>query len=165
LLGGCSPVALPRFESVLAANDSATAALGQWCAARHFADPPRITAALVRGDDAPRPAEAAGLDGYRHVRLGCGGTVLSEAHNWYARRLLTAEMNRLLDSTDTPFGTAVAALHFRRERIAAARGAAEGCPRGTVISHRARLVLPDGRELARLVECYTRANLRANVAG
>lgn len=157
---GCTLAALPRFEATLASTPSATAALGQWCAARQFADPPRIAARLVRGDDAPRPAGAAGLSGYRHVRLSCGPRVLSEAHNWYARERLTAQMNRLLDQTDTPFGTAVAALGFRRERLDEVRGAAPGCPRGTVLSHRARLALPDGATLALVVECYTRANLK-----
>jgi chorismate-pyruvate lyase len=157
LQAACTPVQLPRFEATLAANDSATAALGQWCSARHMADPPRIAATLVRGEDAPPPPDAAGLSGYRHVRLSCGQTVLSEAHNWYARGLLTDAMNRTLDTTDTPFGTSVAALGFRRERLGAVRGAAPGCPRATVLSHRARLVLPDGRVLALVVECYTPA--------
>lgn len=157
---GCTPVALPRFEAALAADDSATSALRGWCEARHIAAPARITAAQVKGADAPAPAAARGLTGYRHVRLSCGNVILSEAHNWYDRSLLTAEMNQRLDQTDTPFGTATAALRFRRERLASSRGAASGCPRGTVLSHRARLILPDGRPLALLVECYTRANLR-----
>ncbi|WP_221774198.1 hypothetical protein [Novosphingobium flavum] len=156
---GCTPP-LPRFEKTLAAQDSATAALGAWCEARHIASPARITASRIRGDDAPPPAELAGANaGYRHVRLSCGNSVLSEAHNWYSRDLLTPEMNRVLDTTDTPFGTVVAPLHFRRERLSSTRGAAAGCPAGTILSHRARLTLPGGQPLALLVECYTRANL------
>ena len=158
---------MPRFEATLAGTDSATAALNQWCAARHIASPPRISAALVALSATPAapppPADLGVLDGpvgYRQVRLSCGKSVLSVAQNWYARDALTGDMNRALDQTDTPFGTAVAALDFRRERLSARRGAGPGCPRGTIVSHRARLVLPSGRTLALLIECYTRANLR-----
>ena len=158
---GCTGPALPRFEATLAATDSATKGLATWCQARHLASPARISARQIKGDDAPRPADAAAFTGYRHVRLSCGNFVLSEAHNWYARARLSPEMNRVLDTTDTPFGTVAAPLGFRRERLSAARGAAQGCPRGTILSHRARLVLPDGQPLALVVECYTQANLKS----
>ncbi len=57
--------------------------------------------------------------GYRRVRLKCGDRVLSEADNWYVPARLTPEMNRVLETTDTPFGKAVAALHFRRHTLSA----------------------------------------------
>lgn len=156
----CAAPSLPRFEAALAANDSATAALKNWCEARGIAHPARITAAPVKDERiAPPPSEAPQFNGYRHVRLSCGGVVLSEAHNWYDRTLLTPEMNRQLDTTDRPFGTVVAPLAFRRKRLATLRGSAPGCPRETVLSHRARLILPDGGILALVVECYTPANL------
>lgn len=163
----CAPTSLARFRQTLAAQDSATAALAGWCAAQGLASPATITATPVLGGERIVPAEVPGLlalssgqrPGYRHVRLSCGNTVLSEAHNWYARERLSAAMNRLLDETDTPFGKAVAALHFTRQRLDEARGAHFGCPRGTVLSHRARLVLPEGQPLAMVLECYTRANL------
>ena len=63
-----------------------------------------------------------------------------------------------LDAMDSK---AVAALKFTRERLGERKGASFGCPAGTVLSHRARLVLPGGQPLALVVECYTRANLRA----
>lgn len=159
--------ALAALEATLAAQDSATAGLGQVCAARHLADPATISATLVKGQDALPPPD---LDdtlkltedqeaGYRHVRLSCGGKVLSEAHNWYAPQRLTPAMNKVLDTTDTPFGKAVMALNFRRERLGAIEGAAPGCPRDTVLSHRALLRLPDGAPLALVVECYTPATL------
>ena len=47
LVAGCSPT-LNRFERMLAANDSATAALGQWCAARGIAAPATIRAIALR---------------------------------------------------------------------------------------------------------------------
>ncbi|EHH68819.1 chorismate--pyruvate lyase family protein [Gluconobacter morbifer] len=53
----------------------------------------------------------------RHVRLLCGTTPLSDAWNWYVPERLTAEMNRLLDTTDTPFGRAVRETRFRRQRL------------------------------------------------
>lgn len=167
-LAACSSPRLPEFERTLAAQPSATAALGQWCAARRIADPAKITAAPVRGDDGAEPADlrqllaipAARPAGYRHVRLSCGGAVLSEAHNWFVPDRLTPQMNAVLASTDTPFGIVAAPLRFTRERLESRRGRAGGCPRGTALSHRALLRLPDGQPLALVVECYTSANLR-----
>ena len=167
VLGGCAGAQLPALEQTLAAQDSATAALGQWCAARHLAEPARITARPAYDADAPPPADLRQLlgattndgIGYRHVRLSCGPVVLSEAHNWYLPSRLTLAMNTALTTSDTPFGTVVAPLHFTRQRLDSRRGAAPGCPARTILSHRARLRLPDGRPLALVVECYTPANL------
>ena len=44
--------------------------------------------------------------------------MLSEADNWYVPSRLDAEMNRVLETTDTPFGRAVAALEPTRQTIA-----------------------------------------------
>lgn len=167
-LGGCASSKLPEFEATLAADPSATAALGQWCGMRQIADPPRIAATPVVGVMQAQPADARVLLGipaseplgYRHVQLSCGDAVLSEAHNWYVPALLTPEMNAALATTDTPFGKVAAPLHFSRERLTSQRGRGAGCPTGTVLTHRALLRLPDGRPLALVVECYTRANLR-----
>jgi hypothetical protein len=68
-------------------------------------------------------------------------------------------MNEALETSDTPFGKVVAPLGFTRKRLASRRGAAEDCPKDTVLSHRALLELPDGRPLSLVVECYTTANL------
>lgn len=162
---------LKDFEAALAASDSATTALASWCAARGIAQTAVITAERLKGRPAPPPAglrhllglaqgvRAADTIGYRHVRLSCGGTVLSEAHNWYVRTRLTDAMNRKLDETDTPFGKAVAALNFRREPLLTRAGCAGTCPEGTISTHRALLRLPDGRPLALVIEYYTPANL------
>lgn len=168
-LAGCTNANLPRFESVLAANDSATAALGQWCKTRNIAQPPVIRALADRDAKlAPTPATLATLGvpdathvAYRHVRLACGTTVLSVAHNWYVPARLTPAMNHTLETTDTPFGKVVTPLGFRRERLAAQHGRAGECPKGTVLSHRAVLRLADGQAISLVVECYTRANLKA----
>lgn len=167
-LAGCTAERLGQFEQTLAARDSATAALGEWCAARRLADPPRIVALRVRGEDAPLPSDARALlrvgsdtvPAYRHVRLSCGGLTLSEAHNWFVPSRLSPEMNAALATTDTPFGTVAAPLHFTRERLQAIRGRADGCPAGTVLSHRAVLRLPDGQPISLVVECYQRGGLR-----
>jgi len=159
---------LAAFEATLAAQDSATAALGQWCAARGIASPPAIRALPVPGATSPAPPEVRARLGvtadvtiaYRHVQLVCGDTVLSQAHNWYVPARLTPEMNATLENSTTPFGTVVAPLHFRRERGPARRGAAAGCPSATVLSHSAVLRLPDGQAISAVIECYTRENLR-----
>lgn len=165
-VAGCSST-LPRFEATLAAHDSATQALGEWCAARGIARPATIRAMADRdAHDAPSPAvrKALGVTAdepvaYRHVRLACGGTVLSDARNWYVPARLTLDMNRTLETTDTPFGKVVMPLGFRRERLEARRGRMAECPASTVLSHRAVLRLVGGTAISLVVECYTRANL------
>ena len=122
--------ALALIESLnadLLAHDSATLTIERWCADHGLADPARIIAERVRDADKPASAEVrAALDvkpdeklGYRRVRLKCGDHVLSEADNWYVPARLTPEMNHALETTDTPFGKAVAALHFRRHTLSA----------------------------------------------
>lgn len=165
-VAGCSPT-LHRFEATLAAHDSATQALGEWCAARGIAQPATIRAMADRdARDAPSPAvrKALGVTAdepvaYRHVRLACGGTVLSDARNWYVPARLTPAMNRTLETTDTPFGKVVMPFGFRRERLEARRGRAAECPAGTVLSHRALLRVEGGAAISLVVECYTRDNL------
>lgn len=168
LLGSCAGATdQTGLEQTLAANDSATVALGQWCAARHIADPPTIRALADRSAKLPaspkvRAALGVGPDepvAYRHVRLACGETVLSVAHNWYVPARLTPAMNHSLESTDTPFGKVVAPLGFHRERLGEMRGRMAECPQRTILSHRALLRLADGRAISLVVECYTRANL------
>jgi len=170
--GACAPPRLGQFEATLARHDSATAALEDWCAARRIAPEARVAATTLADASAPGGAPGAAAAarrrlgagpgeplGYRHVRLDCGGTALSEAYNWFVPARLTSDMNRALATTRLPFGKVTAPLGYRRERIESRRGAAEGCPAGTVLSHRALLRLPDGRALALVVECYTAANL------
>ena len=110
---------------------------------------------------------------YRRVRLMCGSLVLSEADNWYVPSRLTPEMNRLLDTTDAPFGRVVQALHFQRRTLSstllwhplpqgwemdatAARDASGelNIPH-TLLEHRAVLSLPDGTPFSEVVETYT----------
>ena len=118
---------LETLNADLLAHDSATLTIERWCADHRLADPARIVAERVKDADKPASAEVrAALDvkpdeplGYRRVRLKCGDHVLSEADNWYVPARLTPEMNHVLETTDTPFGKAVAALHFRRHTLSA----------------------------------------------
>jgi hypothetical protein len=176
--------ALALIESLnadLLAHDSATLTLERWCADHRLGDPPRIVAERVRDVDKPASAEVrAALDvklneplGYRRVRLKCGDHVLSEADNWYVPSRLTPEMNHTLQTTDTPFGKAVAALHFRRHTLSAdllwrplpkdwemgAQSAPEKAGALTIpdhlLEHRAVLSTPDGEPFSEVVETYT----------
>lgn len=168
LLSGCAtPARLTELERALRARDSATAALGDWCATHAIAESPVITAHQIAGGLRTPPADIMRLlgeppaeaIGYRHVELSCGRSVLSVAHNWYVKDRLTADMNAMLDTTPTPFGKVAAPLRFLRERLRSNRGAAPGCPSGTILSHRALLRMPDGRPLSLVVECYQRTLL------
>jgi hypothetical protein len=176
--------ALALVESLnadLLAHDSATLTIERWCADHRLADPARIVAERV--SDAAKSASAEvreALDvkpdeplGYRRVRLKCGDRVLSEADNWYVPARLTPEMNHALETTDTPFGKAVAALHFRRHTLSADllwRPLPKGWETGAapapqeagaltipdhVLEHRAVLSTPDGEPFSEVVETYT----------
>ena len=177
--------ALALIESLnadLLSHDSATLTLERWCADHRLADPARIVAERVRDTTKPASPEVrAALDvkpdeklGYRRVRLKCGDHVLSEADNWYVPARLTPDMNHALETTDTPFGKAVAALHFRRHTLSAdllwrplPQGLGDGrrAPRpddkgalaipGHVLEHRAVLSTPEGEPFSEVVETYT----------
>jgi chorismate-pyruvate lyase len=176
--------ALALIESLnadLLSHDSATLTLERWCADHRLADPARIVAERVHDADKPATADVrAALDvkpdeplGYRRVKLKCGEHVLSEADNWYVPARLTPEMNHVLETTDTPFGKAVAALRFRRRTLSAelkwsplpkgwetgattpqAMAGALAVPEH-VLEHRAVLTLPDGEPFSEVVETYT----------
>lgn len=106
---------------------SATATLESWCAAHRLAEPAKIVARPLAGAGQPPSAEQrkrlqvdeAERVVHRRVQLLCGDKVLSEADNWYVPGRLTAEMNRVLETTDTPFGRAVRDLGFHRQTFAA----------------------------------------------
>ena len=114
---------IETLNAEILAGSSATRTLEHWCAVHAMAAEPKVHAELVRGTPKPLDEDARKRLGitpgepvkYRQVKLTCGGHVLSQADNWYVPARLSPEMNRLLDTTDTPFGKAVAALHFTRE--------------------------------------------------
>jgi chorismate-pyruvate lyase len=115
------------LNAQLLASSSATSTLEAWCGEHHMASPARLTAERVRGVDKPvtqaqRRLLQVGANEpvkYRRVRLACGAHVLSEADNWYVPGRLTDEMNRMLETSDTPFGRAVADLHPMRQTLSA----------------------------------------------
>ena len=114
------------LNAELLASRSATQTLEKWCGDHRLADEPKIVARLIPGAMKPPTAEQrqrlqVGLADaltYRHVQLQCGSRVLSQADNWYVPSRLTAEMNRLLETTDTPFGAAVRTLEPVRQTLA-----------------------------------------------
>jgi chorismate-pyruvate lyase len=179
------------LNAELLSHDSATATLERWCATYSLAAPPTIVAERVPDVDQAPTEEvrrdlrvgAAEAVRYRRVRLRCGTLVLSEADNWYVPGRLTPEMNRLLDTTDTPFGRVVKTLAFKRHTISAkvvspvlpegweamppARidGMGEPCLPARLLEHRALLTLPDGTPLSEVVETYTGNVLRMSALG
>src|SRR5882762_11798401 len=154
----------------LLSHDSATLTLERWCDVHRLASPARIVAVRVLNGEKPVSPEQRRELGvtptepirYRRVRLLCGTVVLSEADNWYVPGRLTAEMNKLLDSTDVPFGKVVQELHFRRHTLSSTLlwfPLPEGWEMNPIppkdpsavltipselLQHRALLTLPDG---------------------
>lgn len=117
---------IQTLNANLLGGRSATRTLEQWCSDHEMATEPKIIARLIKGvdklpSDEQRGRLRVGADEpvrYRRVQLLCGGHVLSEADNWYVPARLTPEMNRLLDTTDAPFGKVVAALDPFRQTFA-----------------------------------------------
>jgi chorismate-pyruvate lyase len=178
---------LQTLNADLLSHDSATLTLERWCAEQHLAPSPRITVERAPEADKAPTAEQRGQLGvgesdtvrYRKVKLVCGSIVLSEADNWYVPSRLTPEINKVLDTTDTPFGRAVQPLNFRRHTISArtlaelmpqrwwelspaelAERSGDLCLPEHVLEHRAILMLPDGTPFSEVVETYS-ANVLA----
>jgi hypothetical protein len=172
---------LQTLNADLLSHDSATLTLERWCDSHRLASPPRIVALRVADVDKTPSSEQrlelgitpADSVRYRRVKLMCGAVVLSEADNWYVPSRLTPEMNKLLDTTDTPFGVAVRALHFQRHtlsstllwlplpvgwemNLAGTRDITADQPMPShLLEHRAVLTLPDGTPFSEVVETYT----------
>jgi len=165
------------------ASRSATLTLGAWCRDHQLAPEPAITAVVVRGvQKVPTAEQRQRLEvtpqtevKYRRVRLSCGGRLLSEADNWYVPDRLTAGMNRLLDTTDTPFGKVVQPLEPYRRTFAVRllwsplpdgweRGSipASAAPAGTLkipaalFEHRAVLYTREHKPFSEVHEVYQR---------
>jgi hypothetical protein len=175
---------LQTLNAELLSGDSATLTLDRWCDTHKLAAPARIIAERVDGPvEAPteqqREILAIGPDEpvrFRRVRLKCGDHVLSEAKNWYVPARLTPDMNRTLDTTDTPFGRVVKPMNFRRRTLSSKllwsplpkdweMGAAnDNAPSSSgatlaipheVLQHSAVLTLPDGTPISQVIETYT----------
>ena len=180
---------IQTLNAEILASRSATFTLEKWCADHHLsgAAEPKIVARQVDAKARPATAEQRRrLDvgptdeiKVRHVQLLCGERVFSEADNWYVPARLTAEMNRLLETTTTPFGKAVQDLHPYRRTFSATvlwRPLPEGWetrPPGTppqdtatslsmpvaLFEHHAVLYTEDGMPFSEVDEVYQRALL------
>ena len=172
---------LQTLNVTLLSNPSATVTLQNWCADHKMAGDPRIRA--LRDQTTHKPTDAAirvllKIDadepvGYRRVRLACGDHIFSEADNWYVKNRLTPEMNKVLDSSDTPFGLVVKALKFSRKPLSTtqlwsplpagwemkmpviAASPSLAIPE-QVLQHRALLSREDGTPFSLVVETYRR---------
>ena len=117
---------LQTLNAEVLASRSATLTLEGWCRDHRLAQQPTIVAEIVKGAvKIPTAEQRQRLQvtpqdevKYRRVQLRCGSRILSEADNWYVPSRLTAEMNRLLETTDTPFGKAVQPLDPYRQTFA-----------------------------------------------
>lgn len=165
------PVAIDRLRdlnSSLLSRPSATATLQAWCDRAHPGA--KIVAIQVKGAVRPAgPRERADLQvkagepiRYRRVQLACADQVLSEADNWYLPGHLTPEMNRALETTETPFGVVVRPLDFRRTTLRTDLMIRPGhdwpwqkwtLP-AEILRHRAVLSTPDGQVFSLVVETY-----------
>jgi ketosteroid isomerase-like protein/chorismate-pyruvate lyase len=161
------PFALTQMLSAeLLASRSATATLESWCRDHHLADTPRLVAQVVQGAHrTPSREQLHRLDVsaerevvYRRVRLQCGTRVLSEADNWYVPARLTAEMNRSLDTSDTPFGRVVAALQPYRRTLSVKMSWSDSTRPipDTLFEHHAVLYTRDGKPFSEVAEVYRR---------
>lgn len=176
---------IETLNATLLGARSATFTLDKWCADHRLAIEAKIRARLVRGADEPITNEQRRrlqIDQnepvkFRHVELACGDHILSEADNWYVPSRLTADMNRLLETTDTPFGRVVADLKPFRQTFSVEvlwrpledgweqRPPAADHPQQTLtippklFEHRALVYGQDLRPLAEVDEIYTRENL------
>lgn len=120
---------IQTLNAEILASRSATFTLEKWCGDHRLsgAAEAKITARQVDAKAKPAtPEQRQRLEvgpgdevKVRHVQLLCGDRVFSEADNWYVPARLTAEMNRLLETTTTPFGKAVQDLHPYRRTFAA----------------------------------------------
>ncbi|OXE37259.1 MAG: hypothetical protein CGW95_02590 [Phenylobacterium zucineum] len=172
-----------QLNADLLSHDSATATLQAWCDLHGGGR--RVAAHRVRGQDraaGPEDRAALGLAPdepltYRRVQLTCGDLVLSEADNWYRPALLTPEMNRMLEDTETPFGVVVQPLNFHRKTLSTSylfrplllnweeappsvmAGPGGFQPPKAVLRHRAVLLNGEGTAFSLVVETYTDAIL------
>ena len=151
------------------ASTSATLSLERWCRERKLADVPTIVANVVPGAQQPpavdqlrrlRVAAAADVR-HRRVELRCGTRVLSIADNWYVPSRLTPEMNRLLETTTTPFGRAVLPLEpYRQTFVVNMLWTPDAGALGNALfEHRAILYTREHLPFSEVHEVYQRAIL------
>jgi len=160
-----APALMQALNDELLASRSATQTLEAWCSDHHLAAQPRMVARLVTNTDKPATAEqrqrlhvtSTDVVKFRHVRLQCGSRVLSEADNWYVPGRLSEDMNHLLETTDTPFGTVVRPLEPYRETLAVTMfWTGRAAPPEALFAHRAVLFTRDHVPFSEVYEVYQR---------
>jgi hypothetical protein len=172
---------IQTLNAELLASRSATQTLEGWCRDRRLAEAPAIVARAITGAQKPPDAdqrkrlEVSATEDvrYRRVQLRCGTHTLSEADNWYVPGRLTHEMNRQLETTQTPFGRVVAPLEPYRRTVAVrilwtplpdgwerqarpADTAASLVVPDALFEHRAVLYTRDHKPFSEVVEVYQR---------
>jgi uncharacterized protein YjiS (DUF1127 family) len=159
---------------------TATEALHAWCVAHRLSAGP-ITA-VKQDPDRPRCADDDVLDelmparheriSYRCVRLVRGRVVLSEADNWFIPERLPPEVRSALETTDMPFGAAIARLRPSRrtyfvrfpELSSASEAGTGGWPAGLspstpILEHKAIVLDQNRQPLSVVSERYCAALL------
>ncbi len=159
---------------------SATRALHTWCAARSLSAGP-ITVVKQALAQPPYPDDDL-LDelrperheriAYRRVRLVRGPLVLSEADNWFVPDRLPPQVREVLETTDVPFGTAIAQLQPSRRtyfvrfaELSAVTETGAGdrlfglSPAMTILEHKAVVLDRNRRPLSVVAERYRAALL------
>jgi chorismate-pyruvate lyase len=117
---------MQTLNADILASPSATQSLEKWCRDHKMTNDPRIVARLVNDfHKVPTAEQLQRLQvtnsnevKYRRVELYCGNHLFSKADNWYVPGRLTAAINKLLETSDTPFGKAVQELHPYRRTFA-----------------------------------------------
>jgi chorismate-pyruvate lyase len=117
---------IQTLNAEILGSRSATRSLENWCRDHRLADAPIIQAHMITGVNKPPTEEQRrrlmvndqSEVKYRRVQLRCGSHLLSEAENWYVPSRLTPEMNRLLETTKTPFGKVVESMEPYRRSFA-----------------------------------------------
>jgi uncharacterized protein YjiS (DUF1127 family) len=182
--GGDQPVPAPPAKAAALVRElsdhllhasTATEALHAWCAAHGLSAGP-ITAVKQDPDrrryadddvlDELRPARHERI-AYRCVRLVRGLVVLSEADNWFIPERLPPEVRRALETTDMPFGAAVARLRPSRrtyfvrfpELSIASEAGSDGGPAGLspsmpILEHKAVVLDQNRQPLSVVCERY-----------
>ncbi len=163
---------LQSLNAELLANKSATAVLETWCADHKIASVPKIIARRIEAQSRA-PSEQTrvrlkiGVDTlveFRNVALMCGDVVLSVAQNWYVPERLTPEMNKVLTTSETPFGKVIAPLSPTRQTVSATllwsvlpdlKLPQSPLPEN-LLEHRAVLSTGEGLPIAEVVETYQR---------
>lgn len=152
----------------LLSGTTATAVLEAWCTERGVPGASLLATrnpgrAVPRANTGPLDLAPGESISYRHVSLSWGAHVLSEADNWYVPARLTPEMNRLLASTDHPFGRVVHPLAPTRRngdvRMLWSGGAL--APGDGLFAISAVLSMPDGLPFCEVHETYLGALVMA----